>query len=102
MKTINYELWIENYELKRGISSVGLEHLPCTQGVKGSSPLFSTEFRDEEWGSEERVKKKESRQGKQTQESKEQQARCFFNEKKELRRGLQAVKRYKSTHLMKV
>ena len=26
----------------RGISSVGLEHLPCTQGVKGSSPLFST------------------------------------------------------------
>ena len=25
-----------------GISSVGLEHLPCTQGVKGSSPLFST------------------------------------------------------------
>ena len=34
----------------RGISSVGLEHLPCTQGVKGSSPLFSTEgigFREE-------------------------------------------------------
>ena len=26
----------------RGISSVGLEHLPCTQGVKGSRPLFST------------------------------------------------------------
>ena len=30
--------------LNWGISSVGLEHLPCTQGVKGSSPLFSTEF----------------------------------------------------------
>ena len=29
---------------KRGISSVGLEHLPCTQGVKGSSPLFSTDI----------------------------------------------------------
>ena len=29
---------------RRGISSVGLEHLPCTQGVKGSSPLFSTVF----------------------------------------------------------
>ena len=27
-----------------GISSVGLEHLPCTQGVKGSSPLFSTDI----------------------------------------------------------
>ncbi len=26
----------------RGISSVGLEHLPCKQGVKGSNPLFST------------------------------------------------------------
>ena len=29
---------------KWGISSVGLEHLPCTQGVKGSSPLFSTDI----------------------------------------------------------
>ena len=28
---------------RRGISSDGLEHLPCKQGVKGSSPLFSTE-----------------------------------------------------------
>ena len=27
---------------RRGISSVGLEHLLCTQGVIGSSPLFST------------------------------------------------------------
>ena len=26
----------------RGISSVGLEHLLCKQGVKGSTPLFST------------------------------------------------------------
>ena len=26
-----------------GISSVGLEHLLCTQGVNGSSPLFSTQ-----------------------------------------------------------
>ena len=25
-----------------GLSSVGLEHLPCTQGVKGSNPLDST------------------------------------------------------------
>ena len=33
----------KDYEgVKGGISSVGLEHLPCTQGVKGSSPLFST------------------------------------------------------------
>ena len=28
--------------MTRGISSVGLEHLPCTQRVKGSTPLFST------------------------------------------------------------
>ena len=30
--------------LLQSYSSVGLEHLPCTQGVKGSSPLFSTVF----------------------------------------------------------
>ena len=37
---MHYELIIKNWTW--GISSVGLEHLPCTQGVKGSSPLFST------------------------------------------------------------
>ena len=30
----------------RGISSVGLEHLLCTQGVIGSSPLFSTKKKE--------------------------------------------------------
>ena len=34
---------LENWHIEyRGISSVGLEHLPCTQGVIGSSPIFST------------------------------------------------------------
>ena len=41
---------------RRGISSVGLEHLPCTQGVKGSSPLFSTVFF---WGSKKRRQERE-------------------------------------------
>ena len=38
---------LENWHIEyRGISSVGLEHLPCTQGVIGSSPIFSTKRGD--------------------------------------------------------
>ena len=40
----NFNFQLSIFNLKRGISSVGLEHLPCTQGVKGSTPLFSTEI----------------------------------------------------------
>ena len=43
--------------IRGGISSVGLEHLPCTQGVKGSSPLFSTVFF---WGAKRDDKKERS------------------------------------------
>ena len=56
---------------QRGISSVGLEHLPCTQGVKGSSPLFSTERR---------ARKLEARGKNQEARGKSQEARGWSQE----------------------
>ena len=56
---------------RRGISSDGLEHLPCKQGVKGSSPLFSTEKKGSLtwWQQEDCEKKQRKRAERQKEES---------------------------------
>ncbi len=115
LTTINCQLSIVNCQLITdnwiwGISSVGLEHLPCTQGVKGSSPLFSTKIRkgvgeglgtgkgeEEEGGceaqakAEAKAKAKEKRRIKEEDEENEkgkqecflvkEERGCWFNEK---------------------